>query len=254
MDSENELINLREEHTPAAIRDRLQSGAVHSYLKDFIYGAIDGTVTTFAVVAGVAGADLAAGITIVLGFANLIADGFSMAVSNLLATRADQQMRDRARLIEESHIKVVPEGEREEIRQILAKKGFTGKDLERGVDVITSDVNRWVDMMMQDELGLPLEGPSPWRAAATTFIAFVVVGVVPLLTFVIQMTVPAAKFSTFAWSIVLTCVTFFAIGAIKSRFTETSKWYGGMETLLVGGIAAALAYVVGVLLRGLSGV
>jgi len=90
-------------------------------------------------VAGVTGAALEAGIVIVLGAANLIADGFSMAVSNFLATRAERQLRAKARREEELHIETVPEGEREEIRQILASKGFTGAYLDRAVEIITSD-------------------------------------------------------------------------------------------------------------------
>lgn len=239
-------------HTVAAIRERLQSGPDHSYLRDFVYGAIDGAVTTFAVVSGVAGAQLSSGIILVLGFANLFADGFSMAASNFLASRAEQQLRRRARLNEEREIELYPEGEIEEVRQILRAKGLHGEVLEQTVQIITADRRRWVDLMLVEELGLTLQGSQPLRAAASTFLAFIVVGFVPLLAFVLQYAGAAWPHDPFLWSSVLTAIAFFAVGAAKARFVEQPWYYSGAETLLVGGSAAAVSYLIGMLLKGLA--
>src|SRR4051812_41805137 len=172
---------LHEEHTPQAIAARIAAARQHSYLGDFILGAIDGTVTTFAIVAGVAGAGMPRGAAIVLGLANVLADGFSMAVSNYSKSHADRQVVDRIRLEEEMHIQEIPEGEREEIRQIFSRKGFEGPLLDEIVEVITRDRKQWVDTMLTEEWGLQLESPSPIRSAVSTFAAFVLAGMVPLV-------------------------------------------------------------------------
>lgn len=242
---------LQKSHTPEAIRRRLESKPAHSYLRDFVYGAIDGIVTTFAVVAGVAGAKLSMGIVIILGMANLVGDGFSMAVGNFLATRTEKQQKRKARRMEEEHIAEIPEGEKEEIRQIFLRKGFIGKDLDRAVEIITSDERLWVETMLKEELGMTLGGPSPVRAGISTFIAFVLFGFLPLLAFVAAYFYPAAIKDPFLASSLMTGVAFFCVGAFKSRFVDEKWVWSGLETLLVGGSAAALAYLAGFFLKGI---
>jgi vacuolar iron transporter family protein len=242
--------SLEVEHTPWAVRRRLRRRPSPSYLHDFIYGAIDGAVTTFAVVSGVAGADLGASVVIILGGANLIADGFSMAVSNYLGSRAERQRRELARREEERHIRLVPEGEREEIRQIFAAKGFEGQELERVVDVITSDAELWAETMMTEELGYGSSQPNELRAAATTLLAFLTIGFLPLAAYVYDLLAPGELEAAFAWSAAMTGLAFFVVGSMKSRFVEQSWWRSGLETLAVGGLAAALAYATGALLQG----
>jgi VIT1/CCC1 family predicted Fe2+/Mn2+ transporter len=242
--------SLEAEHTPSAVRSRLGRRPSPSYLHDFIYGAIDGAVTTFAVVSGVEGANLDTSVVIILGGANLLADGFSMAVSNYLGSRAERQRRELALREEQRHISLVPEGEREEIRQIFAAKGFEGQDLQRVVDVITSDPERWATTMMTEELGYGASEPNELRAAASTLIAFLAVGFLPLAAFVYASIAPGEVPNVFAWSAVMTGIAFFVVGSVKSRFVEQAWWRSGLETLVVGGLAALLAYAVGALLKG----
>lgn len=244
---------LRSEHTPEAIRRRLQYGPKHNYLRDFVYGAVDGAVTTFAVVSGVAGAHLSVHIVMILGLANLIADGFSMAVSNFLGTQAEHELRQQARKMEEQHIKKIPEGEREEVRQIFAAKGFKGEDLERAVNIITSNPNLWVETMLQEEMGISGKEPSAWQAALSTFSAFVIIGSFPLLSFFFHFIFPAVGFNPFYLSAIITGIAFFIVGALKGQFVGKPWLAAGLETFFVGGAAAFLAYLVGVLLRGAAG-
>ena len=236
---------MEHEHSPDAIRKRLESGPTQNYLRDWIYGGIDGSVTTLAVVTGVAGAQLSKWIILALGFANLLADGFSMAASNYLGTRAEHDDWRRLEQIEHQHIDRAPEGEREEVRQIFARKGFEGNDLERIVELVTADRERWVQTMLRDEYGLPHEIRSAWIAALSTFTAFLICGLVPLLPYLI------GTGHAFAVSVILTGIVFVTIGSIKSRWSTSSWWHSGLATLVVGAIAASLAYLAGVIVKQL---
>jgi VIT1/CCC1 family predicted Fe2+/Mn2+ transporter len=242
--SENKM-QLEHEHTVDAIRERILS-VRHSYVRDWIYGGIDGTITTFAIVSGVAGAQLSAVVVIILGFANLLADGFSMAASNYLGTQAEHDDYEYLEEVERRHIELEPEGEREEIRQIYIAKGFTGEDLEKAVELITSDKDRWVQTMLREEYDLPSEIRSPSKAAVSTFSAFFICGLVPLVPYLLKSN------DSFLYSTVATGIVFFAIGAIKSYWSKTSWFRSGAETFLIGALAASLAYIVGALLRDLT--
>lgn len=236
---------LEHDHDPASIRARIAGRPEALYLRDWIYGGIDGAVTTFAIVAGVAGAELSVGVILILGFANLIADGFSMAAANYSGTKAEKDDADRVLAMERRHIAAEPDGEREEIRQIFAAKGFEGDALERAVDTITADKDRWVQTMLVEEHHLAPVARSPWTAAWVTFSAFAICGLVPLI--------PYMAGGGFAVSTAMTAAVFFAIGSAKSRWSLSPWWRSGAETLAIGLAAAGLAYAVGHLLRGLVG-
>lgn len=240
---------LHQEHTHEAIARRIAAATQHNYLGDFILGAVDGAVTTFAIVAGGAGAGLSNGVVLVLGLANVLADGVSMAAGNYLKARSDLQLLERFRRMEEMHIEQIPQGEREEIRQIYLAKGFSGETLEHIVQVITDDRKRWVDTMLTEEWGLQLQPPSPWRSGLATLAAFIVAGLVPLLPTMLFLGQHATD--TIVASSVLTGFAFFAIGVIRGRIVDRQPLTAGLETLLIGGAAAVLAFAVGRLLQGL---
>jgi len=165
-------------------------GLLRHYLKDLIYGANDGIITTFAIVSGVAGASLQARIVLILGFANLLADGFSMGASNFLSIRSDEAVR-RANKV-------------------------------------------------------PPSEPFPLRHAIATFVAFVIAGAIPLISYIVDLG-PLA----FPIAVALTLLALFGVGASRSLVTDVRWWIGGGEMLIIGSLAAAVAYGVGAWVAGI---
>lgn len=238
---------LAEEHRPEAIRARLRRpGTRAPYLSDAILGGIDGCVTTFAIVAGAAGAGFPGMIALILGFANLASDGFSMAASNYQAAKSQREQVEASRQDEFRHIESIPEGEREEIRQIFRNKGFKGDLLEKIVETISADRQLWVETMLMEELALQVRGPDPFRAAAATFFAFVGVGVIPLLPLLINGL--NMRFQ-FVLSGLLAVLVFYGIGTAKGMVLGQSAARAGLGTLITGSSAALLAFAVGHVLR-----
>jgi VIT1/CCC1 family predicted Fe2+/Mn2+ transporter len=220
------------------------------YLSEFVYGGIDGSVTTFAVVAGATGGGLDSSVVIILGFANLIADGFSMSVGAYLSHKSEQQNYQKHQRIEYWEVDNMPEEERQEIREIYAKKGFEGELLEQIVAKITEDKNRWVDEMMKEELEMLPASKSAFMTALVTFISFLIVGFIPLSVYVWDYVIAQVD-SLFWLSSVLTMLAFVGIGWLKSLATQSSQWKSIAETLLLGVAAASLAYLVGNVLERL---
>lgn len=237
-------------HSAEDIASRLLQREEPSYVGDFVLGAIDGCVTTFALVAGVAGAGLSASVALVLGVASLVADGFSMAVSNYQKAKTDNEFAQKIEAQEHRHIQQFPDGEVEEVRQIFQAKGFAGELLENVVSKITGDHALWVRTMMTEEYGIASARPCPWRTGLITFVAFVCVGLVPLLPFALFLSV--APLQLFAWSGGCTGLAFFSVGALKGALMHKSLWRSGIETLAAGSLAAAIAYGIGSWMAGFA--
>ncbi|MEK6927368.1 MAG: VIT1/CCC1 transporter family protein [Nanoarchaeota archaeon] len=174
----------------------INAGVYRKYLPEFVYGGVDGSVTTFAVVAGAIGASLNPGIVIILGFANLFGDGFSMAVSNYLSNK--------------SHI---------ELHKV--------------------DTNE-------------PEFKHPLKTGLATFISFMLIGLIPLISFLLALIYPSLLPNQFKYSIILTVFAFLFVGWIRGEVVKKHPIHSALETLIIGGIAASLAFGVGYLLRGLA--
>lgn len=221
------------------------------YITEFVYGGIDGAITTFAVVAGAEGASLDLTIVIILGLANLIADGFSMSVGNYFSTKAEQDNYEKHKTIEYWEIENLREQEVQEVREIYQAKGFKGELLEQVVEVITSDKDVWVDTMMKEELELAKENKTPLSTAFVTFISFIMIGSIPLLAYFFQAIFNSPSDRLFLYSSLLTGLGLGIVGALKSYVTEKSILRGVLETLSLGGLAAVLAYYVGDILESI---
>ncbi|MEX0933019.1 MAG: VIT1/CCC1 transporter family protein [Candidatus Pacearchaeota archaeon] len=170
-------------------------GVERKYLPEFVYGGIDGIVTTFAVVSGVLGASLSASIVLILGFANLVADGFSMATSNYLSTSS---------------------------RNELSKKSL---------------------------------GRNALKTSFVTFISFFVMGFIPLFAFVLTAVgnFPHIASNQFAYSIFFTFIALGIVGWFKGKITNKNKIFSSIQTIIIGGLAAILAFATGYFIKSLIG-
>ncbi|MBS3084884.1 VIT1/CCC1 transporter family protein [Candidatus Pacearchaeota archaeon] len=232
---------------------RIGHGAKHfstegKYLKSWVYGGLDGIVTTFAVVAGVVGANLSSVIILVLGFANLIGDGISMAVGDYLSTKSEGEYYQSEENIEEKEASKNPGHEEKIMRDVLEKKGFNKSDARQISFLISKNRKYQVETMLHDELGIIYENVSPVKNAVVTFTSFFIFGIIPLFLFAIGTILNLKIPNSFLWASVLSGISIFALGSAKSKVTNKNWFKSGSEMLLVGSAAAIAAYFVGGLL------
>lgn len=222
--------------------------SLQDYLREFVYGGIDGAVTTFAVVAGAVGASLDPLVIIILGFANLFADGLSMSIGAYLSSKSENENYQKHKNIEYWEVDHLPEKEREEIEEIYKEKGFEGELLQKVVDVITANKDRWVNEMMKDELNLIEEVKSPLKIGLATLVSFIMVGFIPLTVYVWDFFYEV-NFDVFLWTCLLTGLAFVLVGTLKSWVNQTGLLRSVFETLFLGFVAALVAYFVGDILE-----
>ncbi|MBU0458363.1 VIT1/CCC1 transporter family protein [Patescibacteria group bacterium] len=224
---------------------------IWQYIQDIVFGGNDGIVTTFAVVAGTTGADLPHSVVIIMGIANLFADGISMGTGSYLAKRSERDNYERLRKEELFEMEDHPELEREEVRQMYRKKGFTGHDLERAVEIITSDKEKWAEIMLNEEHHMDKDAYAhPITHGVLTFISFAIFGCIPLLPYLFG----TARESRFTVAIISTFVALIILGITRSYATRERLIRGPLEVVSVGALGAIVAFGVGVFLKNLVGV
>ncbi len=225
--------------------------SVSGYLKEIVYGGSDGIITTFAVVAGFAGAQNGALsqypvlIVLIFGFANLMADAFSMGVGNILSIFADKDVYNTEKDKELYEIKHNPESEKNETIYILKKQGFAQEEAEKITALYAKNENYWADFMMRYELEMSNpEHDNPILTGLATMGSFVTFGFIPLVPYVI-FDGP----DRFIISIIFTLFALTLLGVLRWKVTTQTLLRSTGEIVLLGGIAAVIAYFVGNLFK-----
>lgn len=226
--------------------------AFSQYLREIVYGGNDGIVTTFAVVAGFAGAQqdpVSSAVPVIsvllFGLANLFADGLSMGLGSFLSLRADQEVYRNEKAKEHHEILHEPEEEFAETVTILHNKGFSEKDATTLATIYRTNPSYWTEFMMKDELEMTNpEGEKPLFVAFATFIAFTVFGIIPLVPYMLNQGEHVFRFSIFA-----TASALLLLGALRASVTQRKPVQSIAETLAVGGVSAMVAYLVGTFFR-----
>lgn len=210
-----------------------------AFVRDVVLGMSDGLTVPFALAAGISGAIAASHIVVTAGVAEIAAGGISMGLGGYLAARTQHDYYASEERREREEVKTVPDVERAEIVEIFEKYGLHGEALEHAVAAVTSDPERWIDFMMRFELGL--EKPIPGRDLRSAFTiggSYVVGGLVPLAPYMVFPQTHGA----FLVSAAVTALALVVFGLFKGRFTGVRPWQAALQTLLVGGVAAAAAF------------
>ncbi|MCI0503851.1 VIT1/CCC1 transporter family protein [Candidatus Micrarchaeota archaeon] len=215
-------------------------------LRNIILGGQDGIVNVLGIVLGVATATNSNGIVLLAGLAATFAESISMAAVAFTSTRAEEEHYQAEVKRELEEMDRIPDMERKEIEEIYRAKGFSGKLLGQVVDKITSNRKIWLETMMQEELGLenPSESMSSFWQGVLVGLSAVVGSLVPVAPFFF-LPISAAIPVSLAASLAL----LFAVGAGKSQFTSGRWLYGGIELMIIGGAAALVGYLVGVVFQ-----
>eukprot|EP01025_Chloroclados_australasicus_P052671 TRINITY_DN6148_c1_g1_i10.p1 TRINITY_DN6148_c1_g1~~TRINITY_DN6148_c1_g1_i10.p1 ORF type:complete len:301 (+),score=41.89 TRINITY_DN6148_c1_g1_i10:27-929(+) len=215
----------------------------NKYIKSVTFGGLDGIITTFSVVAAVAGGSLAAGVVVIMGLANLLGDGLSMGLGDYLSSKAEleyiRQQYEKENWETENYI----QGEMDEMVAIYKRHGMSEQDARAILSVMSKYRNVFVRTMMMEELDLmpPSENESPWKEGLVMFLSFCVFGSLPLIAYAI---VPASPVVRFITSCIVTIVALALLGAAKGAMIGQNKVRSGLMMVINGGAAAGVSYLI----------
>lgn len=214
-------------------------------IRSFILGFNDGLISVFTLLVGVAAATLRQGneIVILTGMAALVSGSISMGLGEYISSKSESQYITNEMKRERVEIKLFPEEEEEEVRQILKKWGLKGETLEDAVKTITSDKQSWIDFLIKSELGLE-EPENPLIGGGITFIAFILGSLITLFPYFFPLGITALIISS-----IISFSMLFIVGGLKTRITGASFLKSGLEMVLVGTLAFIVSYFVGIWLE-----
>lgn len=215
-------------------------------VRDVVIGMSDGLTVPFALAAGLSGAHVAASVVVLAGLAEIAAGSIAMGLGGFLAARTDAEHYQNELQREIRETRELPAKERAEVEEVFEGFGLTPEQIHPIATTITADETRWVDFMMKFELNL--EPPDPSRAvrsASTIAASYIVGGLIPLAPYFAAQNLDRALVA----SVAVTLTALFVFGGIKARFTGIPVWRGGLQTTLIGGLAAAAAFGIARLFR-----
>ena len=226
------------------IGKRHQNGASGNTLRAAVFGVNDGLVSNAALIYGIAGAAAEPSVIVLTGVAGLLAGAFSMAAGEYVSVRSQREMFEYQIGLERDELDQYPDEEAAELALIYVAKGMQPDEARRVADTLMQDPDRALDTLAREELGLnPDELGSPLGAALSSFVSFTVGAALPLLPFLL-----ASSGRTLLYSVALTGLGLFAVGAELSLFTGRRAFLSGLRMLAIGGGAGLATYFIGSLL------
>jgi VIT1/CCC1 family predicted Fe2+/Mn2+ transporter len=214
-------------------------------VRDIVIGMSDGLTVPFALAAGISGAGVGTAIVVTAGLAEIAAGSIAMGLGGYMAARTDAEHYDAERTRETAETTDVPDKEKAEVSSIFREYGLGDSQIKTIVETLSKDRKRWVDFMMRFELGLDVPDPKRARVSAFTIaVSYILGGLIPLAPYIIFKDINAALWG----SVIVTMLALFIFGVVKGKFTGLNPLRGGLQTVLVGGLAAGVAFLLARLL------
>jgi VIT1/CCC1 family predicted Fe2+/Mn2+ transporter len=224
-----------------ALADARHRTSAGGSLRAAVFGANDGLVSNFALIMGIAGGTSDPGVILLAGIAGLVAGAGSMAAGEWVSVRSQRELYERELEVERWELAAFPDDERDELEVIYRAKGLDGDAARNLADAIMADPDVALDTLAREELGLnPGDLGSPWTAAVSSFLAFAVGALVPLLPFVF-----ATGTAGLAASAAVSALALATVGATISVFTGRPAWRSALRMVVIGGGTAVVTYLIG---------